>query len=47
MKAATAHHPFIQKEEDELLGKGAIEPWTGGAGFYSTVFVVPKCSDDL
>ena len=26
---------------DELLVKGATEPLTGGAGFYSNVFVVP------
>ena len=43
MKAAAAHHPIIQKEVDELLSKGAIEPSSGGAGFYSSVFVVPKC----
>ena len=35
-----AHHPVIQKEVDELLAKGAIEPSSGGAGFYSGVFVV-------
>ena len=28
-----AHHPIIQKEEDELLAKGTIELLTGGAGF--------------
>ena len=32
----------IQKEVGELLAKGAIEPSLGGAGFYSSVFVVPK-----
>ena len=42
VKAAAAHHPVIQKEVDELLPKGAIEPSSGGAGFYSSVFVVPK-----
>ena len=42
VKAAAAHHPIIQKEVDELLAKGAIEPSSGGAGFYSSVFVVPK-----
>ena len=26
VKAAAAHHPVIQKEVDELLAKGAIEP---------------------
>ena len=42
VKAATTHHPIIQKEVDELLAKGSIEPSSGGAGFYSRVFVVPK-----
>ena len=42
MKVAAAHHPIIQKEVDELLSKGAIEPYSGGTGFYSSVFVVPK-----
>ena len=42
VKAAAAHHPAIQKEVDELLAKGAIEPSSGGAGFYSSMFVVPK-----
>ena len=27
---------------DELLSKGEIEPLSDGAGFYSSVFVVPK-----
>ena len=36
------HHPIIQKEVDELLAKGAIEPLMGGAGFYSNIFAVPK-----
>ena len=36
LKAATYHHPVIQKELHELLTKGAV------AGFYSDVFVVPK-----
>ena len=36
VKAAAAHHPVIQKEVDELLAKGAIEPSSGGAGFYSS-----------
>ena len=40
IKVAAAHHPVIQKEVDELLAKGAIEP-PGGTGFYSSVFVVP------
>ena len=43
VKAAAAHHPIIQKEVDELLAKGAIEPSSGGAGFYSSMFVVPTC----
>ena len=42
VKAAVAHHPIIQKKVNELLAKGAIEPSSGGAGFYSSVFVVPK-----
>ena len=42
VKAAAAHHPIIQKEVDELLAKGFIEPSSGGAGFYSSAFVVPK-----
>ena len=42
VKAAAAHHPVIQKEVDELLAKGAIEPSSGGAAFYSRIFVVPK-----
>ena len=37
----------IQKEVDELLAKGAIEPSSGGAGFYSSVFVVPKHTGGL
>lgn len=39
---ATTHHPIIQKEVDELLAKGVIESSSGGAGFYSSMFVVPK-----
>ena len=31
----------------ELLSKGAIEPSSGGAGLYSSVFVVPKCTGGL
>ena len=42
-----AHHPVIQKEVDELLAKGAIEPSSGGAGFYSSVFVLPKRTGGL
>ena len=44
-KGAAAHHPIIQKEVDELLVIRAIEPYSGGAGFYSNVFVVPKHID--
>ena len=44
---AAAHHPVIQKEADELLAKGAIEPSSGGAGFYSSMFVVPKHTGGL
>ena len=33
VKAAAAHHPVIQKEVDEILAKGAIEPSSGDAGF--------------
>ena len=43
VKAAADHHPIIQKGVDELLVKGAVEPSSGGAGFYSSIFVVPKC----
>ena len=42
VKVPAAHHPIIQKEVDELLAKGAIEPSPGGASFYSSVFVVPR-----
>ena len=47
VKMAAVHHPIIQKEVYELLGKGAIEPSSGGAGFYSSMFVVPKCTGGL
>ena len=47
VKAAAAHHPVIQKEVDELLAKGAIEPSSSGAGFYSSMFVVPKHTGGL
>ena len=47
VKAAAAHHPVIQKEVDELLAKGAIEPCSGGAGFYFSMFVVPKHTGGL
>ena len=32
---------------DKLLSKGAIETSSGGAGFYSSVFVGPKCTGGL
>ena len=38
---------LIQKKVDELLAKGDIKPSSGGAGFYSSVFVVPKCTRGL
>ena len=47
VKAAVAHHPIIQKEVVEVLAKEAIEPSSGGAGFYSSMYVVPKCTGDL
>ena len=47
VKVAAVHHPVIQKEVDELLAKGATEPFSGGAGFYSSMFVVPKCTGGL
>ena len=37
-----AHHPVIQKEVEELLDKGAIEPSFCGASFYSNAFVISK-----
>ena len=39
--------PLSRREVDELLAKGALEPLSGGAGFYSYVFVVPKCTGGL
>ena len=47
VKVAAGHHPIIQKEVDDLLAKGAIEPSSDGAGFYSIMFVVPKCIGGL
>ena len=40
-------HHLIQREVDELPAKGAIEPSSGGAGFYSSMFVVPMCTGGL
>ena len=42
IKADVDQHPIIGKEVDELLAKGVTAPITGGAGFYSNVFVVPR-----
>ena len=36
-----------KEQANELLAKGAIEPSTSDAGFYSTVFIVPKCTGCL
>ena len=47
VKVAAAHHPNSQKEVEELLPKGVIEPSSGGADFYSNVFVVPKYTGGL
>ena len=44
VKAVAAHLPIIQKEVDEPHAKGTVESLSSGAGFYSSVFVVPKCS---
>ena len=47
VKGATTHHPIIQKDVDELLAKGVIEPPSGSAGFCSSLFVVPKHTGSL
>ena len=47
VKVAAVHHPVIQNEAGELLAKGAIEPSSGGTGFYSSMFVVPKHTGGL
>ena len=47
IKLVAAHHSVIQKEVDEPLAKGEIEPSSGGAGFYSSMFVVPKHTGGL
>ena len=47
VKVTATHHPVIQKEADKFLAKGAIEPSSGGAGFYSSMFVVPKHTGGL
>ena len=46
IKAVLAHHPVIQDEMQELLAKGTIESSPGGAGFYSNMFLILKCSGD-
>ena len=47
VKVAAGYHLIIQKEVDKLLSKGAVEQSSGGAGFYSSVFVVPSHIDGL
>ena len=47
VKVVAAHPPVIQRVVDELLAKGEIEPFSGGAGFYSSMFVVTKCTGGL
>ena len=47
VKVAAAHHPVIQKKVDKLLAKGAIEPSSSGAGFYSSMLVVSKHTEGL
>ena len=47
VQVAAAHHLVIKREVDELLAKGAIEPSSGGAGFYSSMFVVSKHTGGL
>ena len=47
VKAATTHNPIIQKGVDELLAKGVSEPSSSGAGFYSSMFVLPKHTGGL
>ena len=47
VKVAAAHHPIIQKEVDEHLAKGTVELFSGGAVFYSSMFVVPKHTGGL
>ena len=42
IKAATAYYLIIQKQVNELLARGVIEPFNGGDGFYINVFMVHK-----
>ena len=46
MKVAAAHHSIVQ-EVDEWLAKGVIETFSGGAGFYASMFAVPKPTGGL
>ena len=46
VKVAAALHPIIH-EVDELLSKGAIEPYSGFAGCYPSVFVIPEHTGGL
>ena len=43
----TLGYPVIWKEVDGVSAKSAIEPYGGGAGFYSNVLVVPKHTGGL
>ena len=47
IKVTAAHHPVIHREFDGLLAKGAIEPSSSGADFYSSMFMVPKHTGGL
>ena len=47
IKNAVSYHAIIQNKWMSLLVKGAVEPLTGGAGFYSNGFVVPKHTGGL
>ena len=47
IKSTPVHFSIIQKEVDELLAKGAIEPSSGGASVYANIFVVSKCMGGL
>ena len=40
IKAATAHHPVIQKEVDELLDKSAIEPSTSSSCLFTQQYLL-------
>ena len=47
IEATAAHHHVIQKVVDELFAISVIEWCTGGTGFYSNAFVVPKYTGGL